>query len=128
MTQSAESRQGEKGLFPVRVAASLLCAIGLFRCNVGTDPTPLGCKLLTVKAASYKSDSNRIYIRLSDGSLFWTLSTFIYGGFKDKRVGEFQDGEHVIVCPPKSGARTWFIRNNTVGMLGSRFHKVVFAR
>lgn len=99
--------------------------LGLAACNVGVDKTPPGCDLLKVKAASYHAMNNRIYIRLSNGSLFWAPSDASYDSWKDKHIGEFEKGSDVIVCPPKHGERTWYIHNNIVGELGSdEFHQV----
>jgi hypothetical protein len=106
---------------PVGVLAGL---IGVSGCNVGIDRTPPGCKLLQVKAASYQARENRIYIRLSNGALFWAPSTSIYETWQDKHIGEFEKGSHVIVCPPKRGERTWYIHNNIVGETGDDFRKV----
>lgn len=104
--------------------ALFVATVGLSACDVGTDGTPPGCDLLKVKAASYQARDNRIYIRLSNGSLFWATSTGIYGGWKDKHIGEFEKASDVIVCPPKHNERTWYIHNNIVGNTGYEFHKV----
>jgi hypothetical protein len=104
--------------------AVLAGMIGVSACNVGIDRTPPGCNLLTVKAASYQPKESRIYIRLSDGSPYWSPSDTIYDSWKDKHIGEFEKGSDVIVCPPKHRERTWYVRNNIVGSLGSEFYKV----
>jgi hypothetical protein len=91
--------------------------------NVGIDGAPVGCTLQKVKAAAYQPRTNHISVRLSSGSTFWALSTVTYDSWKDKRVGEFERGTNVIVCPPKRGASTWRIRSNIVGLPGADFHK-----
>jgi len=69
---------------------------GLSACNVGIDGTPPGCDLLQVKAASYHAPKNRIYIRLSNGSLLWATSPVVYESWKDKHIGEFEKGSDAL--------------------------------
>lgn len=104
--------------------ASFVGMIVVAGCNVGTDRTPPGCDLLQVKAASYQAKDNRIYIRLSNGSVFWATADAVYDSWKDKHIGEFEKGSDVIACPPKKGERTWYIHNNIVGQTGNEFHEV----
>lgn len=118
---------------PIPPAATALFVILLYLLllltgfNPGVDPTPPGCDLLKVTAAWYQARTNRIFVRLSDGSEYWAASTTEYLSWRDKHVGEFEAGSDVIVCPPKAGETTWNIRDNIVGEFGNDFHMVLGA-
>jgi hypothetical protein len=114
---------------PIPPAATAIFVILLNRLlltgfNPGVDPTPPGCDLRKVTAAWYQARTNRIFIHLSDDSTYWAASTIEYLSWKDKHLGEFEAGSNVIVCPPKAGEKTWYIRDNIVGELGNDFHRV----
>lgn len=96
--------------------------------NPGIDRTPPGCDLLKVTAAWYQARSNRIFVRLSNGSTYWATSIFQYVSWNDKHIGPYARGADVIVCPPKFGS-AWDIHSNIVGEEGGPdFYRVEITR
>jgi hypothetical protein len=72
--------------------------------------------------AEYLSRTNRIIVHLVDGSSYWATSIFTYLNYPDNRIGPFEKGPRVIVCPGNSNV-TRRMRSNIVGNVYLTFHK-----